>query len=139
MAIVTQTFTLETHGEGDTHDVTEEVRGRVRASGLRAGIATVFVPGSTAGLTTIEFEPGAVRDLGEAFERIAPRQATYHHNERWGDMNGYAHVRSAMLGPSITVPFAEAELLTGTWQQIILVDFDNRPRQRRVVCQIIGE
>lgn len=100
---------------------------------------TLFVRGSTAGLTTIEFEPGAVADLQTAFERIAPRQAEYQHHLRWGDDNGYSHVRAALLGPSISVPFVEGQLTLGTWQQVILVDFDTQPRRREVVAQIIGE
>ena len=100
---------------------------------------TVFVPGSTAGITTIEYESGAVRDFQEAIERIAPKSIHYHHDQRWGDGNGYSHVRAALLGASLTVPFSSSKLLLGTWQQIILVDFDNRPRTRNILLQIIGE
>ena len=98
----------------------------------------MFVPGSTAGLTTVEFEPGLVRDLPVAFERIAPRDATYHHEETWHDGNGHSHVRASTIGPSLTVPVAAGGLVLGTWQQIILVDFDNRARERRVVVTVLG-
>jgi len=106
---------------------------------MRQGIATVFVVGSTAGITTIEFEPGAVADLNRLFEELAPRDAEYQHHLRWGDDNGSSHVRAALLGPSLTVPFAEGDLLLGTWQQIMLVEFDTRPRDREIVIQVIGE
>ena len=109
------------------------------ATGLSEGTVTIFVPGSTAGLTTIEYESGCIRDLKQAFERIAPMDADYAHNARWGDGNGFAHVRAALLGASLHVPFSEKHLLTGTWQQIILVDFDNRPRRREVILQFVGE
>ena len=106
---------------------------------MRQGIATVFVVGSTAGITTIEFEPGAVADFNRLFEELAPRDAEYQHHLRWGDDNGSSHVRAALLGPSLTVPFAEGDLLLGTWQQIMLVEFDTRPRDREIVIQVIGE
>ncbi len=99
----------------------------------------MFVVGSTAGITTIEFEPGAVHDLNAVFEEVAPRAAAYRHHLRWGDDNGSSHVRAAMLGPSITVPFKNGELLLGTWQQIALFEFDTRPRRRELVVQIIGD
>ena len=108
-------------------------------SGIRAGIATVFVVGSTAGITTIEFEPGAVHDLNGVFEALAPRSGQYLHHLRWGDDNGSSHVRAALLGPSITVPFTDGELLLGTWQQIALLEFDTRPRRRELVIQIVGQ
>jgi len=130
---------VRTRGQGDTKDLTREVAQAVTRSGAVAGVATVFVVGSTAGVTTIEFEPGAVADLDRAFERIAPRDAEYAHHLRWGDDNGSSHVRAAMLGPSLTVPFADGRLVLGTWQQVVLVEFDTRPRTRRVVIQVIGE
>jgi secondary thiamine-phosphate synthase enzyme len=139
MNVTTATIALATRGEGDTHDLTDQVQRAIDGAGVTAGIVTLFVPGSTAALTTIEFESGAVADLATAMERVAPRDGEYRHNERWGDMNGFSHVRAAVLGPSLTVPFADGRLLTGTWQQIILVDFDNRSRQRNVLCQIMGE
>ena len=111
----------------------------VTASTLTAGLATVFVVGSTAGVTTIEFEPGAVADLNHVFEVLAPRHGEYRHHLRWGDDNGSSHVRASLLGPSLTVPFAEGKLTLGTWQQIMLLEFDTRPRKREIVVQIIGE
>ncbi|MFQ5691856.1 MAG: secondary thiamine-phosphate synthase enzyme YjbQ [Nitrospinota bacterium] len=131
-------FTLSTEGFGDTHDITGRVADCVAKSGLEAGTATVFIPGSTAGVTTIEFEPGVVADLREALERMAPRDAPYAHDARWGDGNGFSHVRAALLGASLSVPFSADGLLLGTWQQIVLLDFDNRPRRRRVVVHVAG-
>ena len=139
MSIFTTSIAISTKGERDTKNLTHAVANAVEESGLYNGIATVFVPGSTAGITTIEFEPGAVEDLSDAFERIAPKDSDYAHNERWGDMNGFSHVRAAMLGPSVTIPFAEGRLLLGTWQQVVLVDFDNRARNREVLVQVMGE
>ena len=108
-------------------------------SELKNGNLTVFVSGSTAGITSIEYEPGLLKDLPEAFEKLAPTGVTYHHDAAWGDGNGYAHVRAAMLGSSFTVPFDNCKLLLGTWQQIVVIDFDNRPRKRNVVVQMMGE
>lgn len=139
MAVVTRTFKLSTQGETDVHDVTDAVAAGVRKSGLADGAVTVFVSGSTAGLTTIEFEDGVIRDLSDAIERIAPRDMEYAHNARWGDMNGFSHVRASLLGPSLVVPFRKGKLLLGTWQQIVLIDFDNRPRDREVILQVMGE
>jgi secondary thiamine-phosphate synthase enzyme len=136
--IATHVHVVSTKGQGDAHDITAAVARAVAKSGIRAGIATVFVVGSTAGVTTIEFEPGAVHDLNAVFETLAPRAGEYRHHLRWGDDNGSSHVRAAMLGPSITVPFKDGELLLGTWQQIALVEFDTRPRKRELVVQIIG-
>jgi secondary thiamine-phosphate synthase enzyme len=137
--LATHQHELSTKGQGDAHDITEAVARAVTQSGIRAGIVTVFVVGSTAGVTTIEFEPGAVHDLNTVFEELAPRSADYRHHLRWGDDNGSSHVRAALLGPSITVPFNNGELLLGTWQQIALVEFDTRPRRRKIVLQILGE
>ena len=139
MTVKTQTLHFSTRGDGDTRDITRDVTAAVASSGLRDGIAALFVVGSTAGLTTIEFEPGAVADLQATFERIAPRGIEYQHHLRWGDDNGHSHVRAALLGPSLVVPFSGGALVLGTWQQIILVDFDTRPRRRDVVAQLIGE
>jgi secondary thiamine-phosphate synthase enzyme len=135
--IKTVTQTVATKGQGDAHDLTPVVRRAV--AGMRRGIATVFVVGSTAGITTIEFEPGAVADFNRLFEQLAPRDADYRHHLRWGDDNGSSHVRAALLGPSLTVPFAEGDLLLGTWQQIMLLEFDTRQREREIVIQVIGE
>jgi secondary thiamine-phosphate synthase enzyme len=137
--VATQKLQISTKGQGDAHDLTERIAAAVAASTARRGIATVFVVGSTAGITTIEFEPGAVADLNGLFERLAPRAGEYRHHLRWGDDNGSSHVRAALLGPSLTVPFVEGALTLGTWQQIILLEFDTRPRQREVVVQIVGE
>ena len=120
-------------------DVTAEVADALGRSGLSAGVVTVSVVGSTASITTIEHEPGAVADLGTALEKLAPRRGEYRHHERWGDDNGSSHVRAAMLGPSVTLPFADGQVLIGTWQQIVLAEFDTRPRTRRVVVQMLGE
>ncbi len=132
-------MTLKTKGETQVVDLTEGVRALVRRSGVREGTVHLFVPGSTAGLTTVELEPGCVADLRAAFERVAPRNAHYDHNERWGDGNGFSHVRAALLGPSLTVPVADGAPLLGTWQQVVLVDFDNRGRDRKVVATVMGE
>ena len=139
MSVVSRIHEVSTKGQGDAHDVTTAVAHAVEQSGFRAGIATVFVVGSTAALTTIEFEPGAVHDLNEVFESVAPRAGEYRHHLRWGDDNGSSHVRAALLGPSVTVPFNDAALALGTWQQLALFEFDTRPRRRELVIQIIGE
>ena len=130
---------IATKGQGDARDITDLVAAAVTDSGCRAGIATVFVVGSTAAVTTIEFEPGAVADLNGVLEQLAPRAADYRHHLRWGDDNGSSHVRAAMLGPSLTIPFADAKLLVGTWQQIMLLECDTRPRKREIVVQVVGE
>jgi len=137
--VVSGEIVLRTRGDGDILDITARVSKLVLDSQIMNGTATVFVNGSTAGVTTIEFEPGLVGDFQKLWERLAPKNMPYDHNERWGDGNGYAHVRASLLGASLTVPFADRRMMLGTWQQIILVDFDNRPRQRTVVVQIIGE
>ena len=130
---------FRTTAETDVLDLTREVAGVVAASGVTEGQALVFTPGSTAGITTLEFEPGAVADLKRVFEEIAPAGGEYQHNLRWGDGNGYSHVRAALLGPSLAVPVSGGRLILGTWQQIILCDFDNKPsRERRVVVQVMG-
>ena len=139
MAVYTASFTIETRGETDIVDVTDYVEDALTRSGLTDGTATVFVGGSTAGLMTVEFESGLLQDLRDAFERMAPRNGYYAHNERWGDGNGYAHVRASMTGQDISIPFSGKKLILGTWQQIILVDFDNRPRQREITVQVMGE
>ena len=137
--VVTQTEGIATSGQGDAHDVTRIVSRAVIASGVRSGIVTVFVVGSTAGVTTIEFESGALDDVNRTFERLAPRDAEYRHHLRWGDDNGSSHVRAALLGPSVTIPFVDGKLLLGTWQQIALLEFDTGPRRREIVMQIVGE
>jgi len=135
----TQTHEISTTGQGDAHDVTRVVARAIAESDIRAGIVTVFVVGSTAGVTTIEFESGALHDLSAVFEALAPRNGDYRHHLRWGDDNGSSHVRAALLGPSVTIPFRDGELMLGQWQQIALLEFDTRARRREIVIQIIGE
>jgi secondary thiamine-phosphate synthase enzyme len=137
--VITTRHRLNTKGQGDAHDITPIVAQSIAASSLRAGLATVAVIGSTAIVTTIEFEPGAVADLNRLLDALAPRGADYRHHERWGDDNGSSHVRAALLGPSLSIPFDDGALLLGTWQQITLVECDTRARQREVVVQLIGE
>lgn len=139
MSVKTNTVQISTRGMSDVVDLTGQVLTLVRQSGIVDGTATVFVPGSTAGVTTIEFESGVVGDLKEAFERLIPQTIRYGHDARWGDGNGFSHVRASLLGPSLTIPFSNGKLLLGTWQQIVLVDFDNRSRDREVIVQIQGE
>jgi secondary thiamine-phosphate synthase enzyme len=137
--VITDTITLSTQGFGDLRDITPEVNDAVRESGLQGGTVTVFVAGATAGVTTIEYEPGLVHDFNAMWERIVPRDIAYQHDSRWGDGNGFSHTRASLLGPSLVVPFAGGRLLLGTWQQIVVADFDNRPRQRTVIFQLMGE
>lgn len=137
--VVTLTREVGTDGQGDVRDVTGDVARAVSESGLAEGLATVFILGSTAAVTTIEFEPGAVADLGRVLEQIAPRRADWAHHLRWGDDNGSSHVRAAMLGPSLSVPFSGGRLLLGTWQQVVIVELDTRARRRQYVVQLTGE
>jgi secondary thiamine-phosphate synthase enzyme len=139
MPVFNYDFEVSTKGYCDIIDVTEEVQEFVRQSGLKDGLATVFVPGATAGVTAVEYELGLVADLKAAFERLVPRNIGYDHDSRWGDGNGFSHVRAALLKASLSVPFSGGSLITGTWQQIVVVDFDNRPRRRKVVVQVMGE
>lgn len=139
MGCFTRTIEVDCRGFTDVRDITGEVEEAVRASGLGAGIALASVPGSTAGVTTIEFEPGAVEDLRAAIARLAPEGIPYAHDARWGDGNGFSHVRAALLGPSLALPFQGGRLAAGTWQQVVLVDFDNRPRKRKVEIVVVGE
>jgi secondary thiamine-phosphate synthase enzyme len=139
MAVITDYISISTKGLTDIRDITSEISTAVKKSSLKNGTVTVFVSGSTAGITTIEYEPGLLKDLPEAFEKIAPMNKHYHHDATWGDGNGFSHVRAAMLGCSQIVPFKDQRLLLGTWQQIVVIDFDNRPRQREIVVQIMGE
>ena len=139
MPVETKSFTISTQGDCDILDITPHVSRELGRANLSSGTVTVFVAGSTCAITTIEFESGVLSDLKDAFERMAPEAMHYAHNARWGDGNGHSHVRASVLGPSLTVPFSEGSPLLGTWQQIVLVDFDNHPRTRRVILQIIGE
>ena len=136
-----KTDAIQVQGAGDTdiQDITEQVREIVAKSGLHAGIVTIFCPGSTGGLTTIEYESGVVADLRQILDEIAPPDRDYRHHRRWGDDNGSAHVRAALVGPSLTVPFVGGKLTLGTWQQIVFLDFDTRPRARQLVVQLIGQ
>jgi secondary thiamine-phosphate synthase enzyme len=137
--VVTKKISLSTRGECDIVDISPQVGEQLSQSGINNGTVTVFVAGSTAGVTTIEFEPGLVSDLKSMWQRIIPKGIPYSHDRRWGDGNGYAHVRASLLGASLVVPFSNKRLSLGTWQQIVLVDFDNRPRSREVVLQIMGD
>jgi secondary thiamine-phosphate synthase enzyme len=139
MKITNEKIELDTRGAGDLVDITEDVSRAVGSSGLRIGSATVFVIGSTAAITTFEFEPGLIKDMQAAYERLAPSNKRYHHDATWGDANGFSHVRAALQGPSLAIPFEEGKLMLGTWQQLVLAEFDNRPRHRRVVVQLAGE
>lgn len=138
--VETKKLEFQTRGNCDIVDITEQVRNTVTNSGIRNGTATVFNVGSTAGITTTEYEPGlANHDIAAAFEKIAPQNGRYEHEETWHDDNGHSHIRASLLGPSLSVPVVDGRLTLGTWQQIVLVDFDTRPRTRTVVCQIVGE
>jgi secondary thiamine-phosphate synthase enzyme len=139
MTVKTLSIQLSTRGSADMLDISDQVRSCVAESGLTDGIVTVFCPSSTSGLTTIEYESGCLSDLKRLFDQLAPPEQHYAHNARWGDGNGHSHLRSALLKASFTVPFVDRRLTLGTWQQIIYVDFDNRPRSRELVVQVIGE
>jgi len=139
LKIITEYISLSTRGFSDILDVTNEAQQKLSESGLQAGTVTFFASGATAGVTTIEYEPGLLKDVPEMLEKIAPQQARYAHNDTWHDGNGASHVRATLLGPSLVVPFTDGRLLLGTWQQVVFVDFDVRPRQRRLVMQIMGE
>jgi len=133
------TFEVSTQGFGDVIDITAQVAASVTESGVRNGIVCIANPGSTAGITTIEFEPGAVADLKAALEKLAPEKARYRHNDTWDDGNGFAHLRSALVGASQSFPVHDGKVVLGTWQQIVLLDSDNRPRHRKLVVTIVGE
>ena len=139
MSILTRTLNLTTRGNADVQDITNQVSEIVFESGLERGTVTLFTPSSTSALTTIEYESGCIKDLQRLFEEIIDPQKHYAHNARWGDGNGHSHVRAALLGPSLSIPFLERRLTLGTWQQIIFVDFDNRQRRREIVVQLMGE
>jgi len=139
MRLVTDSISLSTYGNTDIVDITAQVSSLLRKHEFNHGQALVFVSGSTAGVTTIEYEPGLLKDIPTAFEKIAPSNTYYHHEETWHDGNGHSHVRAALLGCSLTVPFRDGRLLLGTWQQIVLIDFDNRSRKREIVVQLSGE
>jgi secondary thiamine-phosphate synthase enzyme len=139
MAVETQTIGFSSRGFHDMKDITEKVAEVLSLSRIQNGTLTVFVPGSTGGMTTIEYEPGLEQDFAEMMERIIPRNKSYHHDARWGDGNGFSHVRASLLGPFLTIPVADGQMTLGTWQQIVFIDFDNRPRKRKLVVQVMGE
>ena len=139
MALQTKYIEFSTGGDADIVEVTDQVAGAVADGGIASGIVTLFTASSTSALTTIEYESGCVTDLRRLFDEIVDPKRPYAHNARWGDGNGHSHVRAALLGPSLTVPFVDGRLALGTWQQIIFIDFDNRARRRRLVLQIMGE
>lgn len=139
MAVKTLAIQLNTRGNADMIDITHQVTNTVVESGVDDGLVTIFCPSSTSGLTTIEFESGALNDLRRLYDEIIDPDRQYDHNARWGDGNGHAHVRSALVGPSLSVPIVSGRLTLGTWQQIVYIDFDNRPRQRRLIVQVIGD
>lgn len=137
--VITRNIRIQTQGDGDVLDVTRAVQECINEAGLKHGTVTVFVQGSTAALTTVEYEPGLISDLRDLFDRIAPSNLVYQHDQRWHDGNGHSHVRASLLGPSLTIPFADGFMTLGTWQQIVVVDFDTRPRHREIVVQMMGE
>ncbi len=139
MTVKTKQLSFRTHGEGDILDVTRDVADAVVETELKNGIVTVFVPGSTGALTTIEYEPGLLKDLPDMLERVAPKNLAYEHEKRWHDGNGHSHVRASLMGPSLTVPFVNGRLTLGTWQQIVFLELDVHSRNRNLVLQIIGE
>jgi secondary thiamine-phosphate synthase enzyme len=139
MTVVTKTLSFQTKGNADMIDITAQVQEALSSAGVDRGIVTVFVPGSTASVSTIEYEPGLLKDFPRAIEKVAPSGTHYDHDARWGDGNGHSHVRATLMGPSLVIPFENRHLLLGTWQQVVLIDFDNRPRARNVIVQVMGE
>lgn len=136
MPVYNNEIYIQTTGRTDIIDITAHVSDEIVQSGVQNGVVTLFVPGSTGALSTIEFESGVINDLKKAIDNIAPEDIYYEHNERWGDGNGYSHVRAALLGPSLHIPIIAEKMTLGTWQQIVLLDFDNRPRNRRIIVQV---
>jgi secondary thiamine-phosphate synthase enzyme len=139
MRVVTKDITLQSQGNCDIIDITTQVAKNVEESSVGNGIVTVFVVGSTAGITTIEYEPNLLLDFKNMWDRVIPQNIPYEHNKTWGEGNGHSHVRASTLGASLTIPFINKRLALGTWQQIVFVDFDNRPRSRKITIQILGE
>lgn len=137
--VITKNISLQTKGECDIVDITSLVQQQLSETEIRDGTVTVFITGSTAGVTTIENEPGLISDFKDMWERVVPRNIEYRHDRAWGEGNGYSHVRASLLGASLVVPFNDNKLSLGTWQQLVVVDFDNRPRSRQVSLQIMGE
>ncbi len=139
MKIINKKLILQTKKTGDLINITGELTRALDETGFKIGNMTVFVSGSTAGITTFEYEPGLIRDVGEFYEKIAPSNRHYHHDDTWGDANGFSHIRATLTGQSFNIPFEDGRLLLGTWQQVVLAEFDNRPRTRQITIQIIGE
>ena len=139
MAVRSETISFHTRGNADIQEITSQIARHVAQSGFKDGLVTIFCPSATSALTTIEYESGALSDLRRLFDEIVPPDRDYAHDARWQDGNGHSHVRAALLGPSLTIPFVNHELTLGTWQQVIYVDFDVRPRQRQLIVQLIGE
>ncbi len=139
MKVMTETLALATRGHTDVIDLTSQVDEKLKETLLKNGTVTLNVCGSTAALTTVEFEPGLVKDIKEFVEKLIPSHKDYHHDATWGDSNGYAHLRSSLFGTTLTLPFSEGKLVLGQWQQVVFIDFDNRPRNRRLVMQFMGE
>ena len=138
MQILNEKISLNTKGSGDLINITEELHRLLDRSSLTDGNMLVFVSGSTAGIVTFEYEPGMIADIKEFYEKLAPSASHYHHDDTWGDANGFSHVRGTFTGPSLSIPFQDGKLLLGTWQQVVLAEFDNRPRQREVIVQLMG-
>jgi secondary thiamine-phosphate synthase enzyme len=139
MSVITKVITVSSNGEGDMIDITRQTDESIKASGLQDGIVTIFASGSTASITTIEYEVGLKKDFPKMLARVAPSEIEYEHDNTWHDGNGHSHVRASLVGPSLTVPFKNKSLMLGTWQQIVLLEMDTRPRERKIVLQIIGE
>ncbi|MFH1339195.1 MAG: secondary thiamine-phosphate synthase enzyme YjbQ [Candidatus Omnitrophota bacterium] len=139
MRVIAKQLNLKTKGTGDLVNISGQVQDLLQESGLKAGTVTVFVVGSTAAITTFEYESGLISDIKELYEKLIPSGKSYAHDETWGDANGFSHLRSALQGPSLVIPFAAGRLTLGTWQQVVLAEFDNRPRQRKIILQFIGE
>jgi secondary thiamine-phosphate synthase enzyme len=139
MAVYSDKINLSTKGFSDVHDITPRLREILSESGLREGVLSVILAGSTGGITTIEYEPGLLKDLAELLEKILPSDKSYHHDAAWGDGNGFSHLRSALIGASMCIPISSGKLILGTWQQVVFIDFDNRPRNRTLHVQLVGE
>ena len=139
MKIVNKNIKLNTRGSGDLLNITQELSQLLKSSKLKRGSLIVFVIGSTAAITSFEFEPGLIKDVQDLYEKLIPSNKHYEHDETWGDANGFSHLRAALQGPSLTIPFEDNQLMLGTWQQVVLAEFDNRPRKRQLIVQMIGE
>lgn len=138
MQVTSRQIELKTKGNAQIIDITGRIREALNETGMKNGTVTVFVVGSTGGLTTVEYEPGLIKDLDDLFERLAPSDASYAHDATWGDANGHSHIRASLIGPSLAIPFIKGELTLGTWQQVVFIDFDHRPRSRKIIVQFTG-